>query len=397
MGSHVSFCCGADIIPSEQMIAISSLVQVWCERPSSRSWVADRAMFISRLLAKCTKKEINSDMYRAYHDSSPRRFCLSLAFGIQGLQSPHPMLRVVHQTQCTDERDKIYGILSLVDWPSGIAPVPDYDKSALDLAIETFGILFYETNSTWGKDFFQAVDFLVDFFNLLPMYESIKEATSTTPEPVGSRTRIEVSRWHATKIYPPSSGSDRFAQLQVIRAPDDNEMNLLIDNNGVPYAEASARTQVGDWYVRAVNPALDRWGMLGLDRWDMLGLIVRTSKNSSLTIVGLARKLGNHHHRVLENALIFRKEQLVMHWDLEDAFLLHMSVRNGIPNSGLDGVRICRSEHSSYAEFDNPTAQYDELFKGRRNWGEVDKLESCYTEQAFEAYPTLRATTQKSR
>jgi hypothetical protein len=361
MGVHVCFYCGADMISSDQMMAIFHLVNSWFRMLSYQPWTIKVTAYIPRLLGKCTKKEIRYEMREAI-GSGP--FCLLLAFEKQNPRDLKSCLDVVCQLQCTDERDRVYSILSLVRWPSGISPVPDYDKSAFDLAVETLGILFCEQQGVQAYRLFWAARLLEELFNVLPMYEFIHEAISTAPEPVGSkwdehsRSRIATWLWYAIKIHPPSSRSDRFVQ-----------------------------------YIQTYMTSLGKRGILGL--------VVRALENSNLTVVGLARKLGNHR-RVVEDTWIFRKENLTVHWDPEDALLFHMWIRNGTHDNGLDDVRICRFENSSYAEFDKPKAverQDDEVWRELedRQREQVHNVELCYTEEAFEAYPALRATTQKSR
>jgi hypothetical protein len=205
--------------------------------------------------------------------------------------------------------------------------------------------------------------------------------------------------------------------LHVLGAPYDNEKKLLVDDNGVPFAEASLRTQAGDWYIYG--------------SWGKLGLVVRAPENSILTIVGLARKLGNHHHFRVEHTWVFRKERITVYWDPEDALLLRMWMCNGIHDDGLDDdgldddgldddgldddgldddgldddglndTGICRFDNSSYAEFDDPKAmerQDDEVWRELHDWERrVHDMELCYIEKAFKAYPAFRPTTQKSR
>jgi hypothetical protein len=38
--------------------------------------------------------------------------------------------------QCTQNRDKLYGIIPLLDWGNIVAPIPDYTKSDLEVALE---------------------------------------------------------------------------------------------------------------------------------------------------------------------------------------------------------------------------------------------------------------------
>jgi hypothetical protein len=397
MGSYVSFCCGADMIPSEQMIAISALIQIWCRRPWSRSWTADKAMLISRLLAKWTEKEISSDMYRAYKDAEPRRFCLSLAFEEQTPKTLVSILGVVHQSQCTDERDRIYGILSLVDWPSGIAPVPNYQTSILDLAIEVLSILC--TGSS-RQGVFRYVELLTNVLKLSPVLESINDTTNTTPGIVRSkwarksRVRITDEDWRATKIRSSSSQSNKFAQLHFVGAADDNKMALLVDDNNIPFAEASIDTRVGDWYVEM------RSGSISLEPWNTLGLIARISRSSTLSIVGLARKLG--HHRSDFYDYFVRKENLEIHWDPWDALFLHVSVCSDKHEIKLDTIRICSSEHSSYAVFAFPKAVKRSDYVSWSDLLSYEKQDKSiqhgwYTLKAIETYPIARTISQKSR
>jgi hypothetical protein len=396
MGSYVSFCCGADMIPSEQMIAISALIQIWCRRPWSRSWTADKAMLISRLLAKWTEKEISSDMYRAYKDAEPRRFCLSLAFEEQIPRTLVSILGVVHQSQCTDERDRIYGVLSLVDWPSGIAPVPNYQTSILDLAIEVLSIL---CTGPSRQGVFQCAELLKNVLKLSPVLKSINNTTNATPETVHSkwarqsRIRITDEDWHATKIHPSSSQSNKFAQLHVVGAADDNKMALLVDDNGIPFAEASIDTRVGDWYVEM------RSSSTSLKPWNTLGLIARISRNSTLSIVGLARKLGHHRNDFYD--YFVRKEALKIHWDPWDALSLDVSLCSDKHEIGLDTIRICSSEYSSYAVFAFPKAvkRSDYVsWSGLLSYEKQNKSiqHGWYTFEAIEKYPIARAQLVKS-
>jgi hypothetical protein len=42
----------------------------------------------------------------------------------------------MEQFICAEPKDKIYGVLSLIDWGDKVAPVPNYAKDAFQLAVE---------------------------------------------------------------------------------------------------------------------------------------------------------------------------------------------------------------------------------------------------------------------
>jgi hypothetical protein len=391
MGTRIFFCCGTYMIPSDQMIAVSHLVDYWCNRCELRSLTKTVSTSMSRIWAKWCKKEFENHMSQAYNDARPHRYCLSLAFCNQVAQSLNTVLSVIRQLQCSDERDRIYGILSLVDWRAyGTAPIPNYDISIYDLATETLSIMFDRSSDEYV---FRCVDRLASVFNI-PAHSYIEYAKETrasaTPRLVSSelatksRSRLIDFGWFATKIHPPTCGSRSLARLCLEEPLDDNETTLLIDNNGVPFAQASPGTRVGDWYVHT-RPDV-------LKPWDKFGLIARTAKNDSLTIIGLACTLGHHEHSLSVYSL--QKEYLKTHWDPWDAILLHLSVRNGMHNDMLYTVRSCLSESSSYATFVRPDmVGQDRTLRMDLKARKVHKArqDRWYTQKALEAYPAACA------
>lgn len=62
------------------------------------------------------------------------------------------LLYLLDALECEDPRDKIYGTRTLVDWPGGSIPLPNYSKDSFVLAKEMVDILHVERpsqSSTW--------------------------------------------------------------------------------------------------------------------------------------------------------------------------------------------------------------------------------------------------------
>ncbi|KAH8729125.1 hypothetical protein GQ44DRAFT_818992, partial [Phaeosphaeriaceae sp. PMI808] len=57
---------------------------------------------------------------------------------------------VIHEFQCFDVRDRLYGIISSVKWTDDFVPVPDYNKSNFGVVSETLGLLLKE--DCWALD-----------------------------------------------------------------------------------------------------------------------------------------------------------------------------------------------------------------------------------------------------
>lgn len=63
------------------------------------------------------------------------------ALGSQRLLSLLEAMEAVSLLECFDPRDKLYGIMSLVDWTGLQKPQPNYDSDIFDLAVETMRAL----------------------------------------------------------------------------------------------------------------------------------------------------------------------------------------------------------------------------------------------------------------
>lgn len=142
--SRSSFCCGNELRPFESLTAISMLIDYWMSQEPlkwDRPWITrDFATTLSRLpwLRRqcCTTSISKEDLYSRI---SMRHGCLALAFGTRVACQLSDVMRAIPYFQCADIRDKLYGVLSLVDWDEcrgGRVPTPDYAKDAFSLAVE---------------------------------------------------------------------------------------------------------------------------------------------------------------------------------------------------------------------------------------------------------------------
>ena len=137
-----SLCCGTDVRSFNYLLAVSILVEFWINIPdykesltfpvsSTEKLFSWQPWFLRRQESCAT--ETFKEGFRAIQN---QRGCLSLASSTGGRRRLAVVLDVMNSFKCTDARDRLFGVLALVDWGRGKAVVPDYDKDSYQLAIE---------------------------------------------------------------------------------------------------------------------------------------------------------------------------------------------------------------------------------------------------------------------
>lgn len=132
LGEHVLLCCGKDRHVS--LRALYPLVHVGLSyfakvRTKFRSWYLPGDSFISIIEAPRLDLALPLIAAGAFH---PR-----LTNNPKARKMPlDALLRIGVRLHCKDQRDKIYGILSMVYWGDDVVPIyPDYKLDAFDLAV----------------------------------------------------------------------------------------------------------------------------------------------------------------------------------------------------------------------------------------------------------------------
>ncbi|KAK4503153.1 hypothetical protein PRZ48_006581 [Zasmidium cellare] len=143
-------------LASKDLDPICESMSIFGNRPYwSRLWIVQELHAATAISFYCGEEEIEWDVMRklqAIHDHLKQKdLSPMLTYGIEAT----PMINLVRilrniggigtrglltrlwKLDCEDKRDRVYGILSMVEWPSACAPiVPDYQKDVTQLAME---------------------------------------------------------------------------------------------------------------------------------------------------------------------------------------------------------------------------------------------------------------------
>lgn len=150
LASTTSFCCGMDIRSFDYLIGITMLVDFWINAQEYVAyWHPITRLAVSLLSTQpwiLRRLKVCRDMCAALLEVAPQRGCLALASGVRGTRRLSEVLDNMQYFSCADARDKLYGILALVDWPGQSKPDPDYSNDCFQVAIAIYNI--YWTHPT---------------------------------------------------------------------------------------------------------------------------------------------------------------------------------------------------------------------------------------------------------
>jgi hypothetical protein len=282
------------------------------------------------------------NLYQLNVPSIARQQCLVLASEARRPRNLLDTLYNVTLFQCADDRDKVYGILSIADWPVHSRPTVDYEKDLLELAIEVVGILFDMRRAKpieRPKNLDSWIRQVGRMFHLSPGHPSIDAAITNRAEVAvvpdaleclqEDRLLLADASKYGVEIY---SSHIQDGNGVVLRCPipkaKDKFVTLFSVLSGI-LAQATPDTLAGDWFLKMDN-----------DR----GLILRQSHSSRYTIIGLAIIQGYHPNTLSESQSAF-----CIYWDPEDALLYYLAICNMKDLERMLSVRICGSTGSSFA------------------------------------------------
>ena len=135
-----SLCCGMDRRSFAFLLAVSILIDFWINASEHRetlsndtSAAADERSpppWFSRRHTSCLH------LQEGFHSIEAQRGCLTLATRVRGRRRLAEVLDDMQSFQCMDVRDRLFGVLALVEWGRGEPAVPDYSKDNYEVAIE---------------------------------------------------------------------------------------------------------------------------------------------------------------------------------------------------------------------------------------------------------------------
>ena len=367
LATGMSYCCGADVQPGESFRALDALVEYWVSPLyiypywtlyRYQRWLSQRSSFSSK-----RSKDLWRPIQLALKKTGSSRVCLRLGVSAQK-QDLDDVLAMLRGFRCVDARDYLYGILSLVRWPDGHGPSPDYTKDNFEVAKQAL--------SLWPRDhtcyaFRSNCRRLFQLFGVTPTLQSLQDAialrSSVAPEADHRQLENRTSEfatvstmWRGIQISDVSLirkyiGDRR--QPEPVSCYMERERNgrfVWLRGSSTVSVCAPVDTRMGDWCLVANGHFTQPF---------ICGLILRKSKDDEYTVVGPAlAKCWNHEldHPLANNSSLVKsfigwsdpEDLLVLAWTL-DQFADKEEVFDEDIEEFL-GMRVCGWEDSSYFE-----------------------------------------------
>jgi hypothetical protein len=365
--SRISFCCGNDHRPFDSLGAIGMLIDYWMLR-DARKWTW---LWITRVLVdilsripwmlrrqKCLWTASARQRYSAMFI---RHGSLALASGTRIGCRLSDVMRAMLQFDCTDVRDKLYGVLSLVDWDeanSSRIPTPDYTKDAFSLAVEILQMyLADEKVAPDDRTLLESAQQLCEVFEIAPSqrsmskaihprcsksdtaaklvdlamdlkqldrrsppfisfspYKSLKGSYQTPPNDSWSGVQL-LDEHDATR----SEYAESLHQYLFIRPSSSGEVVHLTNKEGTVIAYAPKNTRTHDIYVFAF------WNKV--NSTSPAGMIIRTDRPGVYTMYGHAPGLARK--RAYMN-WVYSRSAFEVQWGAEDLLLYCWAHQNAV-------------------------------------------------------------------
>jgi hypothetical protein len=386
LATEISCCCGMDSRPFDNLMAISLLMDFWInERTHSIQWWSLTRCFVY-LLSKRTwllrQQNSGQQLGEQWDSIEPQRGCQALASGAWGPRRLAEVLDAMKHFECADVRDKLYGILYLVDWRGTSIPTPDYGKGHFEVAVEVLQRYLDERACApssdnvvdWARQLCQVFDISLKEKALGQALKAryprsvIPAALTHDSEPLKVDKQSAMMSSQSTGWRKPHRALDmdnvwygmrlRLASTSKRNPPPTETKHLyyaapsaterlgrILNKDGYLFAYAPANTQVNDWLLFSTKGSMHDPSPLSL--------IIRRLESNKYTIVGQAC-IWNQTTRKISPGHSLKYFQIS--WGSEDALFLYWSYirrRSSLQTEEtladwLD-MHVCGSEGSSVA------------------------------------------------
>lgn len=395
LATNISCYCGMDSRPFDNIMAISLLMDFWINEDShALHWTFITRRFVSFLARRSwllRRQKSCKALQSEWAAIQPQRGCQTLASGAWGPRRLAEVLNAMQHFHCTDVRDRLYGVLSLVDWCGTAIPTPDYDKDRFEVAVEVLQRYLDErqcaplseavvdwAHQLWGvfdvssqdKALQEAVrvrclpsiiphairsfsaSLGVNIYEAQTSYTRLSRPSLQLTEERRIPSKLKMANiWYGMqlRLANASSLTTSFTETMYLfyTAPaTSGRLGKILDQYGRLIAYAPSDTRVGDWLLQNSKPSRTERVPIAM--------IVRPSKSKDYTIVGQAC-IDDGYVTELAQSLDFKHFQ--PHWDPEDLLLLYWSYTSRMSTPQLHDtiadwleLRICGSKDSSYFE-----------------------------------------------
>ena len=155
-------------------IELQSLCELW----EALNWLAWTTESLKKYYRQTTT------LFQLYHRRSDR------------LRVPSSTLRLLPDKQCADDRDRIYGALSIIPWSKELPPIkPDYSRSLIEVALEALTHLDEFANClgcgavTRMHQIWPEVELIIDLLRITPDEGGVEKRIASRRD----RERIDYS------------------------------------------------------------------------------------------------------------------------------------------------------------------------------------------------------------
>lgn len=322
MGKEILFACGPDTIPSDRLLALTQFLDPWHILPHRRSGLKSSKIFaLGDMIMNASTahgEKMRALYYKHLHsfqETTVRQGCLNLAC----TKGHNPLflqdvLKFLSTFECGNILDKVYGILSLVDWPSDVKLTPDYDKNALELAAEILVILQKSDTRNYLRlqDCVRIVAGTLDLFSTHSLVEAaMKVSCLSTSEPELSPLKYgylakETENWVEYEIATSNTKSQHGPAVYIVEPTVDGKPITVIDERSQVFAHCPPETLAGDLYLRSHKSGLH------------YGLVVRRCETGLYVLVGISSDVNG------SAAKDSHPPELNVWWDPRDAVLFYI-------------------------------------------------------------------------
>ncbi|KAL0933286.1 heterokaryon incompatibility protein [Colletotrichum truncatum] len=350
LGEQVILCCGKSFLPINLFHGLSMGITTW--RSPSKPWK-------ERWILKMVGLTERMNAIGGYPKEHP--FLIAGSF----VKEPFLLKTLIDETtslSCQDLRDRVYAILSLVDWKGPTPLQPDYNKDSFDLAAEFL-------SAAWKQEDFSSFTYIITIVKNLGLHHcpsakttevmqrrNTVNALSETESPKEIETALRRGRPIEERIYVECAGSrieyDEKEDLLFVKARNYNKTCMF--EPGDEFYQSSTLAAPLDSSTFHDSIVLPRGAQVG--DWIMSGPI-----SDGLTVVVRQQADGPYFSIVgtgyrNTNEIMWWRTRFRLYLDPEDAIVVANLVLPFKSRGTLADLRVlmrtrfCGSPGSSFAQ-----------------------------------------------